>query len=199
MLEEPLNNTFFILISHQISSLIPTIRSRCIRYKFQNPTFEEFNTILKDYDDSIDNQLIDFLYDLSNGSPGLAIKLIYEEMYQIFEDLSLILRDQKPLSSNILNLSNNVGSYSNEQYKVFLYIIKFILTNIIKFNLGINFHHLVNKKLSESLFDISKCLNNNVCIEILKYIDNNEKNLFIFNLDKKIFSLNIFSSLGHKL
>ena len=33
-LEEPKVNTYFFLITHQISSLLPTIRSRCIKFKF---------------------------------------------------------------------------------------------------------------------------------------------------------------------
>ena len=32
ILEEPSNNTYFILISHQLSNILPTIRSRCIKF-----------------------------------------------------------------------------------------------------------------------------------------------------------------------
>ena len=45
ILEEPKNNTYIFLISHQFSSLLPTIRSRCLKFKFKNHNFDNFNLI----------------------------------------------------------------------------------------------------------------------------------------------------------
>ena len=42
ILEEPKKNTIFFIISHQLSLVIPTILSRCIKFKFQKPNFWMF-------------------------------------------------------------------------------------------------------------------------------------------------------------
>ena len=66
-------------------------------------------------------------------------------------------------------------------------LLRFILINIIKNNLGIlsEFSTLNNESFITKL----------ISFEILEFIDNNEKDLFIYNLDKKIFCLNIFIPL----
>ena len=38
---------YFFLISHQLSYLLPTIRSRCIKFKLEKPSFEHFSQIIK--------------------------------------------------------------------------------------------------------------------------------------------------------
>ena len=45
ILEEPSSNTYIILISHQLSKLLPTIRSRCIKFKFPNPHFKDLKKL----------------------------------------------------------------------------------------------------------------------------------------------------------
>jgi len=195
-LEEPKVNTYFFLITHQISSLLPTIRSRCIKFKFQNPTFQQFKIILLQNYNSIDPSTIDFLYDFSKGSPGLALKYYFENINEIFHLLIEIFKEKKSLSSNILELSNNVGAYNNEQFKIFLTLIRFVLINISKINLGINIQQLFISDVSKLLNELAQYLNNKITLSILDYLNNNEKDLFTFNLDKKIFSLNIFSTFS---
>ena len=49
--------------------------------------------------------------------------------------------------------------------------------------------NLLNKKIYHSLNEISMYLDNKISIKVLNYINLYEKNLYIFNLDKKIFNL----------
>ncbi len=66
-------------------------------------------------------------------------------------------------------------------------LLRFILINIIKNNLGI---------LSEFSTTVKESfITKFISFQILDFIDNNEKDLFIYNLDKKIFCLNIFIPL----
>ena len=76
ILEEPKKNNYIIIIAHQISNLIPTIRSRCIKFLMEEPSIEEFSKILVLNNQSIESENIDFLYDLTNRSPGLALDII---------------------------------------------------------------------------------------------------------------------------
>ena len=74
------------MISHQLSSLLPTIRSRCLKIKCQNHNIENFKIILQNKFFDIDDEHINFLYDLSNGSPGVAIEFNDEEIFSAFKD-----------------------------------------------------------------------------------------------------------------
>ena len=47
ILEEPKENTYIFLISNQISLLLPTIRSRCLKIKFNNHNLINFTNIIK--------------------------------------------------------------------------------------------------------------------------------------------------------
>lgn len=188
ILEEPSNNTYFILISHQLSNILPTIRSRCIKFYFNKPSKDIFNEIIKNQNIDINNTNIDFLYLLSNGSPGTAIKISSDKMNNLYDTIIDITIDNKnDLSKKIFYLSEYVSNFSNDEYKVFLMLLRFILINIIKNNLGIfsEFTTLNNESFVSKL----------ISFEILEFIDNNEKDLFIYNLDKKIFCLNIFIPL----
>ena len=199
ILEEPKKNIYIILITHILSKLLPTIRSRCIKFKFSNPTFDQFNEIIRNQDESIDKNILKFLYDLSEGSPGLAIQLYSENFREIFDHLIEIFKEKKPLSSNILHLSNKVGMYSNDQFILFLSLIKFIIVHTTKINLGIDIQKNFISDISKSLLEMSKYLDNQISQKILEYLNTYEKDLFVYNLDKKIFILNIFSPLSNRI
>ena len=99
-----------------------------------------------------------------------------------------------PISSLDKNI---VGNYNNDQYRIFLNIFRFILINITKINLGIDITKDYISNLSIILSDISNKINNNNILNTLEYLNMNEKTLYVYNLDKKIFSLNIFSTLNN--
>ena len=160
---------------------------------------DQFNEIICNQDESIDKNILKFLYDLSEGSPGLAIQLYSENFREIFDHLVEIFKEKKPLSSNILHLSNKVGMYSNDQFLLFLSLIKFIIVHTTKINLGIDIKKNFISDISESLLEMSKHLDNLISQKILEYLNTYENDLFVYNLDKKIFILNIFSPLSNRI
>ena len=198
ILEEPKNKTFFILISNQISSLSATIVSRCIKFRFKNPSINHFKKILLNINESIEETELNTLFDVSNSSPGVALELKIDDFNYLIATLFDILKENKSISSNIINFSNEIGSFDNDKFKIFLSLIKFILINLIKINLGIEVKNLFISNLSDTMINLSKFIDNTSSFKILQYLTNHEKDLFIFNLDKKIFVLNIFSSLSDK-
>ena len=197
ILEEPKNNIYFFIISHQLSFLLPTIRSRCIKFKLEKPSFEHFSQIIYDYKENIIESDINFLYDFSNGSPGLALEYYTENIRDKLKSIVLIFKEKKSLSSEIINLAANVGSLDNDQYKSFLFIIKFILSNLIKIFYGINVQNQYMTEIRKIFEDLTNYIDLNKCIETMNYIDKHQNDLFIFNLDKKIFTLNLFSELSN--
>ena len=195
LLEEPKKNTFFILIVHQLFNILPTIRSRCIKFKFENPTLDNFVKILKLNKEDLDDSDINLLFDLSNGSPGLALDLYYNDMNDLLKKLLHILKNNNYFSSEVIDFSEFVGIYNNDQFKIFISILKLILINVLKVNLGINIKNHFLSNISDSIYSISNKIDNKSIFQIFEYLKLNEKDLYIFNLDKKIFSVNIFNSI----
>ena len=45
--------------------------------------------------------------------------------------------------------------------------------------------------------DLTNYVNLNKCIDTINYINDHQNDLFVFNLDKKIFTLNLFSEISN--
>jgi len=195
ILEEPKNKTYIFLISHNLSSLLPTIRSRCLKFIFKNHNFLTFKMILNDKIDIDNEERLKFLFDISNNSPGIALELQDEEIYQLYEDILNSLIDNEPLSKHNINLSSKVSKFNNDKFKIFLSLLKFILINLNKIKLGIN---ILDQYLSKNLVileDVSKKISQISIFQRLEYLINNENDLFAYNLDKNYFILNFFAQV----
>lgn len=199
ILEEPKNNTYFFLLSNQLSILLPTIISRCIKFKFNKPSYDEFKKIILLNNININEESeIEYLFDLSNGSPGIALQLSLENISEPFEKFLEILNERKKLSDNILKFSLELSKFNNDQYLTFLSIVRFTLLNIIKINLGINIKNKICSRIFNNFDVLSEHINTSACYRALDYLNKNENNLFVLNLDKKLFTLNLFSEIAVK-
>ena len=194
ILEEPKKNTYFFLIAHQISSILHTIRSRCIKFKLEIPNKDQFNKILESCNQEIKHQDIDFLYHISNASPGLALDINSEKISFLFESIYNVLQinDNKE-NAEIFKLADFVNNLSNDEFRIFLMILRFILLSSIKINLGIKTDPISFNQVNYNMSKIN--LDNLNILNILDYLSMNEGDLFNYNLDKKIFCLNIFIPL----
>ena len=197
ILEEPKKNTFFILISHQPSRLIPTIRSRCIKFQYKQPTFDEFKQMLLLKKINLDDkEKISYLFDLSNGNPGIASEIHSQESSNFFEIFLNLCKEKSIITNNIINFSSKLSTLNNEQFIIFLIIVKFILLNILKINIGINIKNIFVSNISSKLYEISEYINKTSCIKALDYLNEYENKLLVFHLDKKIFTINLFSVIA---
>tara|TARA_Y100001970_G_C14230445_1_gene858303 strand:- start:499 stop:1521 length:1023 start_codon:yes stop_codon:yes gene_type:complete len=194
LLEEPKKNTYFFLISHQISSLIPTLRSRCIKFLFEKLEYAEFIKIINYANLDIEENNLLFLYDITNGSPGLSLEYYDNEIYNDFFNIIELYKEEIKLNSKLADFSEHISKKNNEQFNFFLFIFKFILINIIKINFGSNLNNKFKSNILNSLLEISNIISLDKCMRSLEYINNNQKNVNIYNLDKKLFILNLFSS-----
>tara|TARA_Y100000590_G_scaffold467656_1_gene647277 strand:- start:1480 stop:2499 length:1020 start_codon:yes stop_codon:yes gene_type:complete len=198
ILEEPKLDTYFFLISHQLSKLTDTIKSRCIKFNFKKPTFNEFKDILLlNIEHSLSDDEIEYFFHLSNGSPGIAKNLYLHDTNEMFNKLLDIFKEKKVLSNNIIQLSNELHKYENNQFENFLILFKFIIINILKIKLGINISKRFSEKLLFEINELSKFLNTKSCFNLLNYLNTNENNLFKLNLDKKIFTINLLSEISN--
>ena len=194
ILEEPKNNTYFFLISHQPSLLLPTIKSRCLKINLSSHNFENFKKILISQNTmQNDDEILKLLFDLTNGSPGLSLDFNIDTILETFDDLINSIIDTNAFSEINTNITNLLSNFENEKLKIYLSLIKFILIVFKKIKMGLN---IGESYLSRNILKIEN-LSDKITIDVinnkLDYLINNENDLFTFNLDKKIFIINFFN------
>lgn len=195
ILEDPQKLTFFILITHNLSNLLPTIKSRCVKFYLENPSISDFKKILLIQNYKFQSSEIDYLYDLSFGSPGVALNLYSANIIENIQLTINLFKNNVFKHGDILNLSTILSKLDNDQFQIFISVLKFILLSVIKINFKFNFSNTFKSNILESLEMISSKLNSKISFKMLEYLNYNENDLFTYNLDKKLFILNFFTLL----
>ena len=192
ILEEPKENTYIFLISNQISLLLPTIRSRCLKIKFNTHNLTNFTNIIRDNIDEISNEEINFYFELTYGSPGTTILYYNNDFLDIFQ-LSIKCLLSNDLDDDKINLSNILSKLTNDEFNNYLSMLKFILIVANKLKVNRDDKSLVNMPNYLELESLSTNLTKKNLIDRFDYLTNNQKELFSLNLDKKIFILNFLT------
>lgn len=192
ILEEPKENTYIFLISNQISLLLPTIRSRCLKIKFNAHNLTNFTNIIKNNIDEISNEEINFYFELTYGSPGTTILYYNNDFLDIFQ-LSIKCLLSNDLDDDKINLSNILSKLTNDEFNNYLSMLKFILIVANKLKVNRDDKSLINIPNYLELESLSTNLTKKNLIDRFDYLTNNQKELFSLNLDKKIFILNFLT------
>lgn len=192
ILEEPKENTYIFLISNQISLLLPTIRSRCLKIKLNTHNLTNYTNIIKDNIDEISNEEINFYFELTYGSPGTTILYYNNDFLDIFQ-LSIKCLISNDLDDNKINLSNILSKLTNDEFNNYLSMLKFILIVANKLKVNRDDKSLINITNYLELESLSTNLTQKNLIDRFDYLTNNQKELFSLNLDKKIFILNFLT------
>ena len=192
ILEEPKENTYIFLISNQISLLLPTIRSRCLKIKLNTHNLTNFTNIIKENIDEISNEEINFYFELTYGSPGTTILYYNNDFLDIFQ-LSIKCLLSNDLDDDKINLSNILSKLTNDEFNNYLSMLKFILIVANKLKVNRDDKSLVNMPNYLELESLSTNLTKKNLIDRFDYLTNNQKELFSLNLDKKIFILNFLT------
>ena len=193
ILEEPNINTYFFLISHKPSLLLPTIKSRCLKLNFLSHSFKNFKKILIIKNILLDDDKLEFLFDITNGSPGMIFDFDIEEIISTFNILIHTIIINENFLRNNMNTIDLLASFENEKFKFHLSLIKFILIIFKKVKMGIN---IKDNYLSKNILEIEN-LSDKITLNTIEnkfdYLINNQNDLITFNLDKKIFMINFFA------
>lgn len=192
ILEEPKLNTFIFLISHQLSSLLPTLRSRCQKIKLSTLPYELYHKILNNEIKGINDDEIKFFFQTTLGSPGDTISLYQNNILEIL-DLTLNAISTNNVNNN-KNLIEKLSKYDDDTFKNYLLILKSILILIFKIKKNsINFD-INNSNKFEKILEVSRNINEKKVFNRLEFLSKNEKDLFKLNLDKKMFMLNFITN-----
>jgi len=158
----------------------------------KNPNSNEFKEILMLNELNLPEQEYNNLFEFSYASPGFALNYIDNDYSQIeSETMELFINNifDKDISSILKKVTSD-----NNTFIFFLYLIKFLLINTIKYELKII--DLKNEYLLKKIEIISKLMPLKKIISLLDYINDNEKRIFTLNLDKRLFVTDIFSRIS---
>jgi len=92
-LEEPPIGTFFLLVAHRPGRLPPTIRSRCRVLRFTPLADDEIETILAREAPEADHATRAAAIVAAQGSPGMALGFVTEDLGLMYDLMKRILRD----------------------------------------------------------------------------------------------------------
>ena len=108
LLEEPPQQTLFLLVTHQLSNVLPTVRSRARVEKMHPLTMSELRELCVRFmpDEEISTEILK----LSNGSFGKIANLKASGGDVIYEELLNILQNKHSTASDIMNISVKIAS-----------------------------------------------------------------------------------------
>lgn len=189
-LEEPHKNNYFFLIAHNLSSVIPTLRSRCNLIKIPDLLESQFNEIILQNNHNFSLDELRFLKSITNNSPANAIdngeNLI--KYYQFF--LQSILT-QKINDEFLKKIVDKTFPFMVIEKIISNFLCRFI-KNYQKLNQDFFFEELEVFNLLSLRFSYPQAS------EIFDAITDKLNFIAHGNLDRKIFMINILNQLCYE-
>lgn len=161
LLEEPPQQTLFLLVTHQLSNVLPTVRSRARVEKMHPLTMSELRELCTRFmpDEEISTEILK----LSNGSFGKIANLKATGGDVIYEELLNALQNKHSNASDLMNIASKIA-VSPALYGIVLDAIAYLnLADIYpNANQAISDINRLNLKADITIFkiinEIKKCL-----------------------------------------
>ncbi|MEO1313187.1 MAG: DNA polymerase III subunit delta' [Pseudomonadota bacterium] len=136
LLEEPPARTVLLLVCHQPSRLLPTIRSRCRMLRLNPLVPEDFARALAQAEQPLDQ--VEVLHQLTAGSVGDAIRLQTLGGLELLEDVSSLLGQTPGLDRQRLAAlaARAAGRTSAETYTMILELTLLMLARLARAGAG---------------------------------------------------------------
>ena len=187
IIEEPPKKSLIILTTSFLSRILPTIRSRLRIIKVKPLNLNNFTKVLNLTKAHLDDEFLNYLYELTSGSPGRALDIIKNDGIDIHKRIKrFIFHLTEDNSSEIQEIINTAPKETFEkQYVSIFQLLSFFLNKALKFNFSVQTESPVGK--DEKNFYV-KLLKKFSIIEILRIKEKIEslyaKSLSL-NLNKK--------------
>ena len=107
LLEEPPQQTLFLLVTHQLSNVLPTVRSRARVEKMHPLTISELRELC--YKFMPDTTISEDILKLANGSFGKIVNLKSYGEDIIYEDLLDILQNKHSTASDMMKIAEKIA------------------------------------------------------------------------------------------
>lgn len=186
-LEEPKNGVYIILIAHNLSKVLPTIKSRCYLEKINEFSMAIFCEILHHKNINLSQEDYEFLSEITDNSPAVAINN-GQDIIAVYQDLlnSILSFEIQP------SILKKIGEKNFSYFNIEL-ILKYFCNKLCK-----NFY-IKNLKYFYQEREILQIIFAKHSQEDLLEITNNiYQKLHLVNksnLDKKVNFTNIFNQI----
>lgn len=186
ILEEPNPGNYIFLISHNLSRVLPTIRSRCHIIKVSPPSSDQFQKTIAQENSDITEEELQFLNSIFGESVALAISereniiRLYKLFLQSFAD--------EAISNDLLKLISN----KDFNFALFVIVSEFFTNRLLKILSNCQIQLFFSEK---EVF--TKILQGASYNKLNKQIDDSLKlvnKTIALNLDRKATLVNIFNS-----
>ena len=133
-LEEPPKNTVFLLISHNVHSLIPTIRSRCRELRLNSLADSDLVNALKQINLTIPEQDSEIYSLLGSGSVGNSIRLIQHDGASIYRTVLSFLHQLPDLNGFELEkfIATFLGNKNKSRLELLIELLNVTVARIAK-------------------------------------------------------------------
>ena len=173
-LEEPNENTIFILLCKYKTNLPVTVVSRCQRIPF-NPLSDE--SVIKIVKENLNNKELSdnnlkILSKLSSGSPGRLLEFAEEnimDLRKIVSDYFFSLVDHKDDVEYAIDNAKKFAKFKEQSNYIFMFIISWLKDCII-IKRDSNNSAIINIDSIETISKLSRLFSTLQLIEILEYI-----------------------------
>lgn len=121
ILEEPAEDTFFLLICHSFGRILPTVRSRCLKVDFKPLVKEDMEKAIVEQGLNVDATILS----IAAGSPGIYQKIQQAGGKVIIESINKLLQ-----SSNMSDTKTSLQELLKQQDDSFIgYLLHRLLYN----------------------------------------------------------------------
>ena len=184
-IEELPEKSYLFIISNDPANILETIKSRCAFFYVNSLSRSKFDKFISDkYTDKSKDEL-QFIKNISFGSPGMAENIIKNEVFVFYKKL---LNDLIK-STGHLNLREDVSETLNKKDNFLLNsIMELIITDLIKKTVFyIEHHNYIDYTLDEEKELIHKISNNRNTKQFIDLQSQTTKNMYlahVVNLNK---------------
>ncbi len=184
-IEELPKDSYLFINSNDPSNLLQTIKSRCAFFYVNSLNKSDFNNyILNEYTDKSEEEL-QFIKNISFGSPGMAKNIIKNNIFVFYKNLV----DDLINSTTHLNLKENVFESLNTKENIFLInVIDLIINDLIQKTIFYiehqNYIDYTLEKEKELIKKISNYKNTKQFIDLQSQINKNMHLAHVVNLNK---------------
>lgn len=190
VLEEPHQNSFLILISHNLNQVLPTIKSRCQLIKIPDLSRPDFDKILQQKNLHFLPKDLGFLSDICDNSPALAI----DSGLELVRFYELFLRSiyNKKINEELLKKISD----KNFSFLIFEKSYQFFISRLLKsFVCDLSDFYFDEEKV---FLNIRQKLEAKNLLTIADETLSSLRKTTSLNLDKKLTLINIFNHICYE-
>lgn len=134
LLEEPPERVLFLLVCHQPSLILPTIRSRCSKLSCRPINAEQVGSVLAGLGCDPEDRHLVALAELSDGSPGTAVQLVNSQGVEIYGEIVRILSGAPGMDRALVGrLADSCSGRKNEnRFDIILRLLAVALARLAR-------------------------------------------------------------------